>query len=47
MGTLALNKKENKIFLIYEEIQMGAVAKAYTRKAYMTLQKLPSGFHYI
>jgi hypothetical protein len=25
------NKKENQIFLIYREIQNGAVAKSYTR----------------
>jgi hypothetical protein len=25
-------KKENEIFLIYKEIQMGAVAKPYMRK---------------
>ncbi len=27
-------KKENKILLIYKEIQMGAVAKSYMRKAF-------------
>jgi hypothetical protein len=27
------NKKEKKIFLIYEEIQMGSGAKSYMRKA--------------
>ncbi len=26
------DKKENKIFLIYKEIQIGAVAKLYMRK---------------
>jgi hypothetical protein len=26
------DKKENKIFLIYKEIQNGAVAKSYMRK---------------
>jgi hypothetical protein len=26
------DKKENKIFLIYKEIQKGAVAKSYMRK---------------
>ena len=32
MGFDSLIKKENKIFLIYEEIQSGAVAKSYMRK---------------
>ncbi len=29
------DKKENKIFLIYEEIQNGAVAKSYMRKGFI------------
>jgi hypothetical protein len=29
------NKKENKIFLIYKEIQSGAVAKSYMRKGFL------------
>jgi hypothetical protein len=29
------DKKENKIFLIYKEIQMGAVAKSYLRKGFL------------
>jgi hypothetical protein len=52
-----MNKKENKILLIYKEIQMGAVAKSYMRKGfliyeeavsytYKTLQQLPSEFPY-
>jgi hypothetical protein len=28
------DKKENKIFLIYKDIQMGAVAKSYMRKGF-------------
>jgi hypothetical protein len=28
-----IDKKENKFFLIYKEIQMGSVAKSYLRKA--------------
>jgi hypothetical protein len=28
------DKKENQIFLIYKEIQSGAVAKSYMRRAY-------------
>ncbi len=29
---LCTDKKENKIFLIYKEIQMGAVVKSYMRR---------------
>jgi hypothetical protein len=29
------DKKENKIFLIYREIQSGAVAKSYMRKGFL------------
>ncbi len=29
------DKKEKKIFLIYTEIQMGAVAKSYMRKGFL------------
>jgi hypothetical protein len=29
------DKKENKIFLIYMEIQNGAVAKSYMRKGFL------------
>jgi hypothetical protein len=29
------DKKENDIFLIYREIQMGSVAKSYTRKGFL------------
>jgi hypothetical protein len=29
------DKKENKIFLIYKEIQSGAVAKSYMRKGFL------------
>jgi hypothetical protein len=30
--TVYTDKKENKIFLIYKEIQSGAIAKLYMRK---------------
>jgi hypothetical protein len=30
------DKKENKIFLIYKEIQKGAVAKSYTTSGLLT-----------
>jgi hypothetical protein len=33
------DKKENKIFLIYKEIQSGAVAKSYTRKSFQYMRK--------
>jgi hypothetical protein len=29
--TIYTDKKENKIFLVYKEIQSGAVAKSYVR----------------
>jgi hypothetical protein len=29
------DKKENKIFLIYKEIQMGSGAKSYMRKGFL------------
>jgi hypothetical protein len=29
------DKKENEIFLIYKEIQMGSVAKSYMRKGFL------------
>jgi hypothetical protein len=34
------DKKENKIFLIYKEIQMGSVAKSYTRKGLLIYEEL-------
>jgi hypothetical protein len=33
------DKKENKIFLIYEEIQSGAVAKSYMRKGFQIYEE--------
>jgi hypothetical protein len=33
--TACTDKKENKIFLIYREIQSGAVAKSYMRKGFL------------
>jgi hypothetical protein len=32
---LCTDKKENQIFLIYKEIQSGAVAKSYMRKGFL------------
>jgi hypothetical protein len=34
------DKKENKIFLIYKEIQMGAVAKSYMRKGFLINEEM-------
>jgi hypothetical protein len=33
------DKKENRIFLIYREIQSGAVAKSYMRKGFLIYGK--------
>jgi hypothetical protein len=49
------DKKENKIFLVYKEIQMRSVAKSYMRKGfliyeemrkYLTILKRPSIIYY-
>jgi hypothetical protein len=34
------DEKENKIFLIYKEIQMGAVAKPYMRKGILIYEEM-------
>jgi hypothetical protein len=34
------DKKENKIFLIYKEIQSGAVAKSYMRKCFLIYEEI-------
>jgi hypothetical protein len=34
------DKKENQIFLIFKEIQNGAVAKSYMRKGFLTYEKM-------
>jgi hypothetical protein len=34
------DKKENKIFLIYKEIESGAVAKSYMKKGFLILNFL-------
>ncbi len=36
----ALIKKENQIFLIYKEIQSGAVAKLYMRKGFLIYEEM-------
>jgi hypothetical protein len=37
---MSTDKKEKKIFLIYKEIQMGAVAKSYTRKGFLVYEEM-------
>jgi hypothetical protein len=37
-------KKENKIFLIYKEIQNGAVAKSYMRKGFLIYEEMRKYF---
>jgi len=34
------DKKEKKIFLIYKEIQSGAVAKSYMRKSFLIYEEM-------
>jgi hypothetical protein len=36
------DKKENQIFLIYEEIQSGAVAKSYKGKGFLIYEEMPT-----
>jgi len=38
------DKKENKFFLIYQEIQSGAVAKSYMRKGFLIYEKMRKYF---
>jgi hypothetical protein len=38
------DKKENKIFLIYREIQNGAVAKSYMRKGFLIYDEMRKYF---
>jgi hypothetical protein len=35
-----IDKKENLIFLIYKEIQTGAVAKSYMRKGFLIYEEM-------
>jgi hypothetical protein len=37
---LYTDKKENKIFLIHQEIQNGAVAKSYIRKGFLIYEEM-------
>ncbi len=38
------DKKEKKIFLIYKEIQIGAVAKSYMRKGFVIYEEMRKYF---
>jgi hypothetical protein len=38
------DKKENQIFLIYREIQSGAVAKSYIRKDFLIYEEMRKYF---
>ncbi len=38
--TVYTDKKENKIFLICKEIQMGSGAKSYMRKGFQTYEEM-------
>ncbi len=38
------DKKENKIFLIYKEIQSEAVAKSYMRKGFLIYEEMGKYF---
>jgi hypothetical protein len=38
------DKKEKKIFLIYKEIQIGAVAKLYLRKGFIIYEEMRNYF---
>jgi hypothetical protein len=38
------DEKENQTFLIYREIQSGAVAKSYMRKGFLIYQEMPKYF---
>jgi hypothetical protein len=39
-------KKENKIVLIYKEIQMGSGAKSYMRKGFLIYEEMHRYFHH-
>ncbi len=41
------DKKENKIFLLYKEIQMGSGAKSYMRNGFLIYEEMHEYFHRI
>jgi hypothetical protein len=43
-GGNCTDKKENQIFLIYREIQSGAVAKSYMRNGFLIYEKMRKYF---
>jgi hypothetical protein len=43
-GLSFTDKKENQIFLIYKEIQSGAVAKSYMRKGFLIYEEMGKYF---
>ncbi len=43
-GEKHTDKKENQIFLIYREIQSGAVAKSYMRKGFLIYEDMGKYF---
>ena len=44
MAASYTDKEENKIFIIYKEIQSGAVAKSYTRKGFLIYKEMRKYF---
>ncbi len=46
---MCTDKNENQIFLIYKEIQRGAVAKSYMRKGFLIYEEMRKYFpiHYM
>jgi hypothetical protein len=43
-GLSRTDKKENQIFLMYREIQSGAVAKSYKRKGFLIYEEMRKDF---
>jgi hypothetical protein len=41
---LCTDKKENKIFLIYKELESGAAAKSYMRKGFLIYEEMRKYF---
>jgi hypothetical protein len=46
-GRAHTDKEENKIFLIYREIQMGSDAMSYMRKGFLIYEEMHKYFHHI
>jgi hypothetical protein len=44
ISSVLTDKKENQIFLIYREIQSGAVAKSYMRKGFLIYEEMLKNF---